>query len=100
VRLNGRREIMAYLGRSSRNKNGWRKVRARYGDVIHCYSESGHVWALAEELDELDRERSLTLPEVLASRGTREGAVGEDVGDMQLESLVRKFYPSAARKRA
>jgi len=91
---------MAYLARSAKNRKGWRRTRRGYAEVLHYLPGSHRVWTTSEELYELDRKRSLTLPEVLASRGTREGAVGEDVGDMQLESLVRKFYPSAARKRA
>ncbi len=43
MRLHGRREIMAYLGRSPQNRNAWRRIRARYGDVICSYSGSGRV---------------------------------------------------------
>jgi len=71
---------MADLGRSWRNKNGWRKVRARYGDAIHCYLGSGHVWALAGELDAFDRASCRTMTEMLAARGAKGEGVGEAVG--------------------
>ena len=71
MRLHGRREIMRYLGRSPQNKNGWRKIREHYADVIRCYSASGHLFALSEDLDKIDRERCTTMREVLDARGRK-----------------------------
>ena len=79
MRLRGRREIMRYLGRSPQNKNGWRKIREHYADVIRCYSPSGHIFALSEDLDRIDRECCTTMPEVLAARGRKGGGVAEVV---------------------
>lgn len=80
MRLNGRLEILAYLGKSWRNKGGWRKVRERYGDVIRCEPGNSHVWALSEELDAADKARCLTMTEMLASRAERGEAVAGAVG--------------------
>ena len=80
MRLHGRREIMRYLGRSPQNKNGWQKIREHYADVIRCYSPSGHLFTLSEELDKIDRERCTTMREVLTARGRNEGGVAGPVG--------------------
>ena len=68
MRLHGRREIMRYLGRSPQNKNGWRKIWEHYAEVIRCYSRSGHLFALSEDLDRVDRERCTTVRDVLNGR--------------------------------
>jgi len=69
MRLHGKRDIMRYLGRSPQNKNGWRKIREHYADVIRCYSPSGHLFALSEDLDRIDRERCTAMREVLNAGG-------------------------------
>ena len=98
MRLIGRKQIMAYLGRSPHNKNGWRKIREHYADVIRCYSPSGHLFALSEELDRIDRERCTTMRELLASRGRKGEAVAGAVGGYPREYLklaMRLFKPGA-----
>ena len=56
MRLVGRREILAYLGRRVDSKGSWRVVRARYATVIRRDGPR-YVWTTSEELDALDRER-------------------------------------------
>ena len=99
MRLNGKLEIMAHFGRSWRNKDGWRKVRVRYGEVIRCYPGSGHVWALSEELDAVDREGCVRMVELLAARVTKGEAVGEAVGGYprELLKLVKRILKPPAR---
>jgi len=97
VRLNGRREIMAYLGRSPQNKPAWRRTRSQYAEALHYLPGMNRLWTTSEALDTVDRARSLTVAEVLASqRGAVRGAGGSDYA---LESLARKLYPSGAGKR-
>jgi len=98
MRLHGRREIMRYLGRSPQNKNGWRKIREHYADVIRCYSPSGHLFALSEDLDRIDRERCITMRELLEVRGTKGEAVAGAVGGYPREYqrlLKRIFMPKS-----
>jgi hypothetical protein len=95
MRLRGKREIMRYLQRSPHNKNGWRKVREHYADVIRCYSPSGHLFALSEELDRIDRERGTTMRELLAARGRKGEGVAEAVRGYptQYERFVKRLFP-------
>jgi hypothetical protein len=58
MRLNGRVEILAYLGW---NKWAWMRARERYGSVIRCWDGTGQVWCISEELDEYDRKQCKTL---------------------------------------
>ena len=98
MRLHGKREIMRYLGRSPQNKNGWRKIREHYADVIRCYSTSGHLFALSEDLDRIDRERCTTMREVLTARGRKGEGVGEVLRGYptQVERLRRRLFESKA----
>lgn len=66
---------MRYLGRSPQNKHGWRKIREHYADVIRCFSPSGHLFAVSEEFEKLDRERCTTMRELLEVRGRKRGGV-------------------------
>lgn len=99
MRLNGRQEILAYLGRSWRNKDGWRKVRERNGDLIHCEPGNRHVWALSEELDAADKVRFLTMTEMLAARAERGEAVAGSVGGYPREQvkLVKRLFKPGTR---
>jgi len=98
MRLHGRREIMRYLGRSPQNKNGWRKIREHYADVIRCYSPSGHLCAMSEELDKIDRERCATMREVLTARGRRGEGVAGAVGGYprECQRLLRRIFTRGA----
>ena len=87
MRLHGRGAICAYLNRSGLNKNGWRLIRQRYGDVIYCEPGSGHCWALSQELDAVDKARCVTMTDLLASRAAQGRAVGEAVGGYPRECL-------------
>ncbi len=60
-RLNGRWQIMAFVGRSPRSKRSWRMVREQYAEAIYYLPGSRHVWAVNEELIALDRARSLRV---------------------------------------
>lgn len=57
MRLNGRWEICDYLHRA-RTKEWWWRLRKRYGMVIYRIKDNGHVWALTDDLDALDADRS------------------------------------------
>ena len=92
--LHGRREIMRYLGRSPQNKDGWRKIRQHYADVIRCYSPSGHLFALSEDLDRIDRERCATMRELLDGRGRKREGVAGPAGGYQREyqRLMKRLF--------
>lgn len=79
MRLNSRAAILAYLGKSPQNRGAWRRTRLIYAGALRWLPGSFRVWALTEELDGVDRERSLTLAEVkVAQRGHGEGHGGRD----------------------
>ncbi len=103
MRLNGRREILAYLGRrwNPKDRRGWRRTRREYVEVLHYLPTSHRVWTTSEELDWLDRQRSLTFAEVVAILGRKGGGLGGEVGGppsarLRFEKLVAQIYPSAA----
>lgn len=101
MRLNGRREIQMYLGRSVKDIKGWRRTRRDYVEVFHYLPTSHRVWTTSEELDGLDRKRSVTLSEVVARMGLKRGGLGEGVGGppserLRFEKLVAHIYPSTA----
>ena len=101
MRLNGRRQIMVYLGRSPQNKAAWRKIRARYGEVIRCYPGSGHVWARSEGLDLVDIRECETMARMLAARSAKGEAVGGGVGGYPreyLKQVKRVFGPRTLRR--
>ena len=50
MRLNGRKAILVYLGRSTHNRRGWRKVRQEYAAVLY-YLPMRRVWTTSEEVD-------------------------------------------------
>jgi len=95
MRLRGKQEIMRYLQRSPHNKNGWRKIREHYADVIRCYSPSGHLFALSEDLDRIDRERCATMRDVLNARGRKGEAVAGAVRGYprEYQRLVNRLFP-------
>ena len=98
MRLNGRQDILRYLGRSPQNRYAWRKIRARYGEVIRCLPGSGHVWVRSEELDAVDIREGQTMAEALIARGANGGAVGGAVGGyprQYLKFLKRMLNPPA-----
>jgi hypothetical protein len=106
MRLNGRVEIMAYLGRryNPKDQKGWRKVRGRYVEVLHYLPGSFWVWTTSEELDALDRSRSLTLERALAAKArsargsVREGREGDAKAPPQFRKLVREIFLGLAKQ--
>lgn len=105
MRLNGRQEIMAYLGRrfNRGNLRSWKKARSEYLPALHYLPGRYWVWATSEELDELDRKRSLTLDKVLAAKqaarrddvkGIREGKGSRP--DIAFLKLHREMFPKEA----
>lgn len=90
MRLNTKTQIMVYLGRSPQNRGAWRRTRRRYAEALHYLPGSYRVWTTTQELDGLDRSRSLTLAEVLASQ--RGHVRGHGGGDYALASLARKLF--------
>jgi len=104
VRLNGRAEIMAYLGRryNRKNRRSWRWVRGHYVEVIHYLpGRSNQVWTTREEMDALDRQRSRTLDEVRAAQEQAKGEHGERTrGGNQglfLLKLQRDIFPGMVK---
>lgn len=77
MRLNGRKSILVHLGRSAGNRRGWRRVREDYAGALHYLPGSLRVWTTAEELDGLDRARSLTVAQVV--NGANRDAIGGPV---------------------
>ena len=96
MRLNGRQQIMVYLGLSPRNRDAWRKIRVRYGDAIRCLPGSGRVWARSEDLDSVDIRECKTVAVLLAARSRHGEAVGEAVGGYprQYQKLVKGMFKS------
>jgi hypothetical protein len=87
---------MRYLGRSPQNKYGWRKIREHYADVIRCYSPSGHLFALSEDFDRIDREWCAPMRDVLNARGSKGEAAAGPVGGYPrncLKLVSRVFTP-------
>ncbi len=113
MRLNGRREILAHIGRryNPQDRATWRRIRQRYLEALRYLNGSFHVWTTSEELDALDRQRSLTLDAVLAAKAQaeRERARGECEGERrahlgwtagaEFQRLVRDLYPGLVRKK-
>ncbi len=113
MRLNGRREIMAYLGRryNPQDRATWRRIRRRYVEALHYLNGSFPVWTTSEELDALDLKRSLTLDGVMAAKAQakRERARGDSEGGgtprlgwkagQEFQRLVRDLYPGLVRRK-
>ena len=102
MRLNGKQEILAYLGRNTRSKKTWRKVRASYAEAIWADPATGRLWAHSEALDAMARERCVPVTEFLSSRPM--GApVGEHGGSAKapphVEKMVSEIFPGLARPR-
>jgi len=90
MRLNTRAEILLYLGKSPQNRGAWRRARQQYSEVIRYLPGSFRLWTTTTELDKIDRARSLTLAQVLASQ--RGHVRGREGGDFALQRLARKLY--------
>ena len=66
MRLNRKREILRYLGKSPGNRRGWALVKLRYAKAIYLLSPtstSRGYWARSEELDAIDREKGVSVAE-------------------------------------
>ena len=59
MRLNGKFEILIYLGKRPNSASAWHWVRERYATCIR--RDGIRVFAISAELDALDRERCPTL---------------------------------------
>ena len=69
MRLNGRRAILRYLGKSPHSTRAWRGVLLRYGSAIRVMYPRGHrairgYWCRSEELDRIDADLSPTAWDV------------------------------------
>jgi hypothetical protein len=97
MRLNGRKAILAYLGRSMHNRRGWRKVRDEYAAVRHYLPGSHRVWTTRDDLDALDRARSLTVADIV--EGANRGAFGGPVGGYprEYQKALRRILGQGAR---
>jgi|PlaIllAssembly_1097288.scaffolds.fasta_scaffold1794394_1 hypothetical protein len=66
MRLNGKRQILAYLGKAPSNWRAWTLVKLRYATAIFRISRTSAnrgYWALSEELDAIDREKGAAVSE-------------------------------------
>jgi len=99
MRLNTRDEIMLYLGRSPRDRVGWRRTRSEYAGALHYLARGNRVWARTEDIDALDLARSLTVAQAVKLKREAVGGCGRDFG---LERLSKKIFPplAGARKQA
>lgn len=86
MRLNGKREVCAYLAINPQNRRAWRAVKATYAAALWRLP-GGRVWADSAALDEIDRARSRCLLGE-APRGARGGQRG--VRDFQ--RLARSLW--------
>jgi hypothetical protein len=68
MRLNGRRNIMHFLGVSPQNRKAWHKIRERYGAAIYRLPGSDWVWALPEDLIAVDKAQGITVAQWLQHR--------------------------------
>jgi hypothetical protein len=59
MRLEGRKEIMAYLKRNALSNRAWQKVRLRYKEAIKRDVKTGHVWTKTEWVDDEDLKMSM-----------------------------------------
>lgn len=99
MRLNGKAEIMVHLGRSPRNRAGWRKVRREYAAALRYLSQANRVWARTEDIDALDLARSLTVTEALEVKrkavGGGAGAPGRRTPELLI--LSRQIFPGMVK---
>jgi hypothetical protein len=75
MRLNRKREILRYVGKSPSNRRGWTLVKLRYGKAIFLLSPNSPnrgYWALSEELDAIDRKQGLSVAEFEGSNLVRD----------------------------
>jgi len=60
VRLNGKREIMRYLGRKNEdNSRAWQLIKLRYGRIIYLLDRKQHYpryWTMTEWINQVDLE--------------------------------------------
>ena len=73
MRLNGRAEIMGYLGYKGNrdNSRNWKRTIRDYSPALHYTDGRYYVWALGEDLDALARKRSRTLREIEEAKKKR-----------------------------
>jgi hypothetical protein len=90
MRLNSKAEIQGYLGKSPQNRGAWRRTREVYGPALHYLPGSFRVWTTTDELDAIDRGRSLTLEAVKALQGRAVGGCGG--GDFTLQRLTKRMF--------
>jgi hypothetical protein len=75
MRLNRKKEILQYLGKSPSNRRGWTLAKLRYGKVIYLLSPASvnrGYWALSEELDAVDRQEGVSVAEFEGSNLVRD----------------------------
>jgi hypothetical protein len=95
---------MAYLGRRYNRKNlrSWRRAREGYATVLHYLPGSRRVWTTCDELDGLDRQRSLTLEEVrrppAQATGEQTGGSRGRRGGILLLKLQRGIFPGMGKQ--
>lgn len=64
MRLNGKKSIMAYLGRVEGNWRAWQAIKLRYGRVIYVLDGKQHhprYWTLTEWVNQVDIESSKSV---------------------------------------
>ncbi|HTX54525.1 MAG TPA: hypothetical protein VMD08_14035, partial [Candidatus Baltobacteraceae bacterium] len=54
---------------SPKNSNAWHKIRERYGEAIYRLPRSERVWAVAEDLIEVDKAQGISMAQWLQEHG-------------------------------
>lgn len=60
-RLTGRKQIMAYLGKSAQSNRAWAKILVEYAPVL--YWLDGRHWTTTDRLEAYDLSRSVRREE-------------------------------------
>lgn len=63
MRINGKKQILIYLGYSPMGNGQWMMVRRIHAAIIRRDPRSHRVWALTEELDAAESARCLPVSE-------------------------------------
>ena len=75
MRLNGKRQILAYVGKAPSNWRAWNLAKLRYATAIYQLSPtsaSRGYWALSEVLDAIDREKGVSVAAVKSANLLRD----------------------------
>ncbi len=86
MRLNGKRQVCAYLGVNPKNRRAWRAVKVAYGAALWRLP-GGRIWGDSAALNEIDRARSKPL-----KGEAPEGAPGGQRGARDFQRALRSIW--------